>query len=69
MIRVRPVGSPDSDLSSAALSQQIDFILEIDRLKAVLRRTRRKRDRQVAAAGGITTSQVWRNLEGTWHNT
>jgi putative hydrolase of HD superfamily len=33
------MGSPDADLPPESLSQQIDFILEIDRLKSVLRRT------------------------------
>jgi putative hydrolase of HD superfamily len=33
------MGSPDADLPPQALSKQIDFILEIDRLKSVLRRT------------------------------
>ena len=33
------MGSPDADLSPEALPKQIDFILEIDRLKSVLRRT------------------------------
>lgn len=33
------MGSPDADLPPESLAQQIDFILEIDRLKSVLRRT------------------------------
>jgi putative hydrolase of HD superfamily len=33
------MGSPDADPPPESLSQQIDFILEIDRLKSVLRRT------------------------------
>ena len=33
------MGSPDADLPPQSLSKQIDFILEIDRLKSVLRRT------------------------------
>jgi len=33
------MGSPDADLPPQALSKQIDFILEIDRLKSVVRRT------------------------------
>jgi putative hydrolase of HD superfamily len=33
------MGSPAADLPPQALSKQIDFILEIDRLKSVLRRT------------------------------
>jgi putative hydrolase of HD superfamily len=33
------MGSPDADRPPQALSKQIDFILEIDRLKSVLRRT------------------------------
>jgi putative hydrolase of HD superfamily len=33
------MGSPDDGLTPRSLAQQIDFILEIDRLKSVLRRT------------------------------
>ncbi len=36
---VRAMGSPDADLPAQTLSKQIDFILEIDRLKSVVRRT------------------------------
>ena len=36
---VRVMDSPDADLLPESLPQQIDFILEIDRLKSVLRRT------------------------------
>ena len=36
---VRVMGSPDAHLQPQDLSKQIDFILEIDRLKSVLRRT------------------------------
>ena len=32
------MGSPDADLPPESLSKQIDFILEIDRLKSVVRR-------------------------------
>jgi putative hydrolase of HD superfamily len=35
----RAVDSPDADLPPESLPQQIEFILEIDRLKSVLRRT------------------------------
>jgi len=33
------MGSPDAELPPESLSKQIDFILEIDRLKSVVRRT------------------------------